>query len=177
MGSEYETRLSKKQEARFWPWLEKQHSKGYIADGDYRYYKQNGGGYDYDFRAAYANGEKPSLNKADGRYHWSDIGKKPNHSTFSTESKYATVPGVSPGRWEGDTFVPPGNTNPDRVNLNPDTPPSNGEWPSTTPALGWKPPSITDTPMIHNGQPVTMPTVQDQHLFQLIKGANDKLAQ
>jgi hypothetical protein len=58
-------------------------------------------GEDYDLRGAWKAGLKPG---PDG--HWPDTFKRPNHPTFSNESKYAGNEGAKPGRWEGDTFIP-----------------------------------------------------------------------
>ena len=55
---------------------------------------------DYDLRAAFL--QNPQV---DVRGHLSDIGKKPNHPTFSVESKYPT-PEHSGGRWTEKNFVP-----------------------------------------------------------------------
>lgn len=99
--SQYETKLSPEKEQQFQQWFEAQHKAGKIMEGDYRFYKENGYGAGYDFRAAFEKGLKPSENG-----HWSDYGKKPSHETFSVESKYARDPGVEPGRWEGEKFIP-----------------------------------------------------------------------
>jgi hypothetical protein len=101
MENRYETKLSPEQESKFQLWLDSQYRAGKIGAGDYRFYKQNGYGYDYDFRAAFAKG----LAAADNG-HWGDIGKKPNHPTFSDQSKYASAPGANPGKWIGEIFVP-----------------------------------------------------------------------
>jgi hypothetical protein len=103
--AQYETQLPPEKEKEFWQWLDKQHSEGNIKNGDYNFYKENGYGYGYDFRAAFIKGLKASENG-----HWSDWGKKPSHSTFSTESIYANEPGVRPGKWKGNTYYPYGET-------------------------------------------------------------------
>lgn len=56
---------------------------------------------DYDLRAAWASGQIG----ADGNGHMTDLGKKPNHPTFSDESKYSTqeTPG---GHWGDGMFIP-----------------------------------------------------------------------
>ena len=52
---------------------------------------------DYDLRGDFIGGSG-----LDGRGHGSDVGKKPNHPTFSESSKYSTA-GQEGGRWsEGD---------------------------------------------------------------------------
>lgn len=97
----YETKLSPEREKQFQVWLDQQHKAGAITDGDYKFYKENGRGYDYDFRAAFDKDLKPGKNG-----HWSDLGKKPNHPTFSTESKYNGVDGHKGGTWNGENFTP-----------------------------------------------------------------------
>jgi hypothetical protein len=103
----YETTLSLKEEANFMPWLESQYKAGNITKGDFDFYKKNNYGYDYDFRAAYKEGLKSSLNSKDNMQHWGDIGKKPNHPTFSNESKYHNVDGNIGGIWDGENFIRP----------------------------------------------------------------------
>lgn len=101
---DYETKLSPKEEAGFQQWLDKNKKENKIPEGDYNFYKQNGYGYGYDFRAAYQAGLKPQISKVDNEWHWSDFGKKPNHESFSNESKYyieEAKPGVG-GYWGGD---------------------------------------------------------------------------
>jgi len=101
---DYETELPLEQEKKFQSWLDKYHQEKKIPDGDYQFYKQNGYGYGYDFRAAYKAGLKPQISKVDNEWHWGDFGKKPNHESFSNESKYYTTeanPGVG-GYWGGD---------------------------------------------------------------------------
>jgi hypothetical protein len=56
-------------------------------------------GADYDLRGAYADGMD-----RDPSGHLPDTYKKPNHPTFSDESKYA--PYGNPGHWVGERFVP-----------------------------------------------------------------------
>jgi hypothetical protein len=102
----YETTLSQKEEANFMPWLESQYKAGNITKGDFDFYKKNNYGYNYDFRAAYKEGLKSSLNSKDNMQHWGDIGKKPNHPTFSNESKYHNVDGNIGGSWDGENFIP-----------------------------------------------------------------------
>lgn len=52
-------------------------------------------GADYDLRGAFKEGLQPGADA-----HWSDEFKKPNHPTFSDQSRYA--PYGAPGRWSGD---------------------------------------------------------------------------
>lgn len=74
-------------------------------EGEFRRWKQrhapNDSGHDYDLRWAFAAGMKPDPESG----HWPDTFKKPNHPTFSDQSKYAKH--GTPGSWDGETFVPP----------------------------------------------------------------------
>ena len=101
---DYETKLSPADESKFQLWLDNNKKEGKIPEGDYNFYKKNGYGYGYDFRAAYKAGLKPQISEVDNEWHWGDFGKKPNHETFSNESThYAGIakPGVG-GYWTGE---------------------------------------------------------------------------
>lgn len=64
-------------------------------------------GEDYDFRGAFKSG---AMSDAKSK-HWTDEHKKPNHQTFSNESKYAKdLPDLA-GSWQGEKFTP----NPNRA--------------------------------------------------------------
>jgi len=63
-------------------------------------YAPNDSGADYDLRGAFKAGLTPDSTTG----HWPDTYKKPNHPTFSDESKYAQY--GTPGHWEGETFIP-----------------------------------------------------------------------
>lgn len=65
-------------------------------------YAPQDSGEDYDLRGAFKSGYVP-----DERGHWPDTFKKPNHPTFSVESKYVKFAPELAGRWEGETFIPP----------------------------------------------------------------------
>ena len=104
---QFETKLSADQEEEFQRWLSEQNKRGNITDGDYKFYKENGYGYNYDFRAAYKQGLESSINEVDNMQHWGDIGKKPNHPTFSDESKYHKTSGYLGGSWQGEKYTPP----------------------------------------------------------------------
>lgn len=104
----YETNLSPGEEVKFNKWLDNNYNAGRIQKGDYDFYKKNGYGLNYDFRAAFKAGENAEVNKTDNEWHWSDIGKKPNHPTFSNQSKYNNVDGFVGGKWDGETFIAPG---------------------------------------------------------------------
>lgn len=69
-------------------------------------YAPNDSGVDYDLRGAFKAGLKPDPKTG----HWPDTFKKPNHPTFSTESQYAKDAPDKAGHWNGDVFVPPGQT-------------------------------------------------------------------
>ncbi len=63
-------------------------------------------GEDYDYRGAYLAGILPDPNTN----HWPDTFKKPNHPTFSNESKYAYLMPHYAGYWTGtnhDVYVSP----------------------------------------------------------------------
>jgi len=81
----FNTRLGLKDEMRFIKWKE------VFAPGD--------SGEDYDLRGAFKAGLTPDRKTG----HWPDTYKKPNHPTFSDESRYAKF--GKPGRWEGETFI------------------------------------------------------------------------
>jgi hypothetical protein len=81
----FDTKLSPKNEEAFKAWKKK------FAPSD--------SGADYDLRGAFKAGLKPDKNG-----HWPDTFKKPNHPTFSDESRYAKF--GKPGHWDGDTFIP-----------------------------------------------------------------------
>lgn len=87
-GDPYDTKLSPEEESRFQRWKQQN------APRD--------SGADYDLRGAFKEGLAPGPNG-----HWSDKYKKPNHPTFSNESKYAKDRPDLAGHWEGETYVPP----------------------------------------------------------------------
>lgn len=91
---DFDTVLTPNQEARFQAWK--------------RLHAPDDSGDDYDLRGAFLSGLT-----ADDKDHWPDTFKKPNHPTFSVESKYA-VGGYRDraGRWDGDIFVPAGAPDP-----------------------------------------------------------------
>jgi len=57
---------------------------------------------DYDLRGFYK--ENPNFSAKEGE-HMTDKFKKPNHPTFSNESKYYRE-GMKAGKWEGDKYIP-----------------------------------------------------------------------
>ena len=84
----FNTRLSEDEEGKFQTWKKRNAPKD--------------SGEDYDLRGAYKEGLKPASNG-----HWPDTYKKPNHPTFSNESKYAKDAPDKAGSWNGDEYVPP----------------------------------------------------------------------
>ena len=80
---EYDTKLSPEKEAEFRAWAIK---RGIDRDLE-----------DYDLRGAWAENAVPDQG------HGTDLYKKPNHPTFSVESKYAK--GMDAGRWEDGRFI------------------------------------------------------------------------
>jgi len=63
-------------------------------------YAPHDSGQDYDLRGAWEAGLIPGPDQ-----HFPDTFKKPNHPTFSIESKY-WKPGMAAGRWEGEQYIP-----------------------------------------------------------------------
>lgn len=88
----FNTVLTSAEEEKFQKWKEKN--------------APNDSGADYDLRGAFKAGMKPG---EDG--HWSDEFKKPNHPTFSNQSRYAPYgnPGSWAGKWDAATrtYTPP----------------------------------------------------------------------
>lgn len=88
---QYDTKLSPQEEAQFQAW------KNQYAPQD--------SGADYDLRGAFKAGLTPDPKTN----HWPDTFKKPNHETFSNESKYAQIPYAAAskaGSWNGEQFTP-----------------------------------------------------------------------
>lgn len=85
----YDTPLSPSEEQSFQAWKAK--------------YAPKDSGADYDLRGAFKAGLQPDPQTG----HWPDTFKKPNHPTFSDESKYAKDRPDLAGSWNGETYVPP----------------------------------------------------------------------
>ena len=83
MSDSYNTPLPPHEEAQFQAWASKN--------------PRLGGTYDYDARGFWRDGAGPSDNG-----HGSDTWKKPNHPTFSDESKYHGADGYQGGQWLKD---------------------------------------------------------------------------
>lgn len=86
--ADYETRLDPRQENAFLEWKSR--------------YAPMDSGMDYDLRGAFLAGLRP-----DATGHWPDTFKKPNHPTFSVESRYASSSPERAGSWADDgTYLP-----------------------------------------------------------------------
>ncbi len=84
----YNTRLVEGAKAGYEKWKQR------AAPGD--------SGEDYDYRGAYAAG----LDRNGYETHLPDTFKKPNHETFSDESKYAHFAPAMAGSWDDDRYQP-----------------------------------------------------------------------
>lgn len=87
MTDKYNTKLSSGDEAKFQGWLKQSGRTGDLRD--------------YDMRGWWKNDKTQAANG-----HFSDEYKKPNHPTFSDESKYNGVDGNSGGHWGGTDDAP-----------------------------------------------------------------------
>ena len=88
-GGKYDTVVPKGREAEYRAWKAK--------------YAPNDSGEDYDLQGAFMEGLAPDPRTG----HWPDKYKKPNHPTFSVESKYAIGSDANlAGTWDGETYVP-----------------------------------------------------------------------
>ena len=102
MTNKYETKLTKEEEKDFEKWFKQAKTNGTIHKED--------NGNDYDFRGFWkdvVNNSENDVNYSQ-ETHFPDTYKKPNHETFSNESKYATgTMKKYAGYWDGDTYIPP----------------------------------------------------------------------
>lgn len=101
MKKKYETKLSKDDEAEFKKWMQVSKENGTIHPED--------NGDDYDFRGFWKDLIKDADNGKDfsTETHFPDTYKKPNHETFSVESKYAKGNLKKyAGTWNGDEYIP-----------------------------------------------------------------------
>lgn len=76
-------------------------------ESQFQYWKKQFGikddGRNYDYRGAFKAGVQPDVTQ-----HWPDTFKKPNHPTFSEDSKYASAAPDKAGAWDAaGNFVPP----------------------------------------------------------------------
>lgn len=91
----FDTMLSPMQERQYQEWKKQ--------------YAPNDSGYDYDLRGAFLKGYFPSADNG----HFPDEFKKPNHPTFSNQSKFAKQYPDLAGKWAEDntTYIPNPNLN------------------------------------------------------------------
>jgi hypothetical protein len=82
----YNTQLSPEEEAQFQQWAQKNNKLNDLQD--------------YDLKGFWKDNQKFSDNG-----HGSDTYKKPNHPTFSDQSKYHGVNGLEGGQWDEDSFT------------------------------------------------------------------------
>lgn len=87
-GRSYDTPLTSDEEQEFAAWKQR--------------HAPRDSGADYDLRGAFRAGLTPDPKTG----HWPDTFKKPNHSTFSDESKYADDEPAKAGRWNGEKYTP-----------------------------------------------------------------------
>lgn len=86
----YDTSLTPAEERQFQQWK--------------RQYAPRDSGADYDLRGAFKAGLTPDARTG----HWPDTFKKPNHPTFSNQSKYAVgADAAKAGSWQGEQFTSP----------------------------------------------------------------------
>lgn len=110
--SKYETKLSKSEEKEFIEWMQASKEAGTIHPED--------NGDDYDFRGFWKDIVKNSDDEEEysAETHFPDTYKKPNHETFSVESKYAKGNLKKyAGTWEGDEYIPPKEKYKDRKDI------------------------------------------------------------
>src|SRR5574342_270175 len=99
----YNTQLSQGDEERFQRWVQRQSERtGRDIGMDL---------YDYDLRGWWRRNQSANMSDA----HLPDTYKKPNHPTFSDESRYHGEDGLHGGTWErqsdGSFIFTPGRTN------------------------------------------------------------------
>ena len=93
----YNTRLSPEDEAAYQAWAKKNGRENDVED--------------YDMRGAWLEAKQKGVSLEDGRGHFPDTYKKPNHPTFSDQSKYNGAGGAKGGTWSKtedgrDVFTP-----------------------------------------------------------------------
>ena len=81
----YNTQLSPEDEAEYQAWAKKNGRENDVED--------------YDMRGAWLEAKRKGVSLEDGRGHYPDTYKKPNHPTFSTESQYNGEGGARGGTW------------------------------------------------------------------------------
>lgn len=81
----YNTQLSPEDEAEYQAWAKKNGRENDVED--------------YDMRGAWLEAKRKGVSLEDGRGHYPDTYKKPNHPTFSDQSKYNGEGGARGGTW------------------------------------------------------------------------------
>ena len=110
--AKYETKLSKDEEKEFVKWMQASKEQGIIHPDD--------NGDDYDFRGFWKDIVKNNDNEQNysTETHFPDTYKKPNHETFSVESKYAKGNLKKyAGSWDGEEYIPPKEKYKDRKDV------------------------------------------------------------
>jgi hypothetical protein len=118
-----DTQLAPPDEANFQQW------KAQYAPQD--------SGFDYDLRGAFQAGLVPDPQTG----HWPDTFKKPNHPTFSDQSRFAAAYPAQAGHWNGQSYVPPVGQYED-----PYTPPLATQPPNLVPQYAPPPPDPRISP-------------------------------
>lgn len=97
--NQYNTELSQEDELQYTMWIAQMKNQGKIHPDDM--------GQDYDFRGLFQELKKEgNFSKFSAESHFPDTYKKPNHETFSVDSKYATGANeVYAGRWIGEKYI------------------------------------------------------------------------
>ncbi len=101
MSNKYETKLNKEEQKEFNDWFKNAKENGTIHPDDK--------GQDYDFKGFWKDLVKNKDGKTEfsAESHFPDTYKKPNHETFSVESKYAKGEMKKyAGSWDGETYIP-----------------------------------------------------------------------
>lgn len=99
----FNTELSAEEELRYRQWVARQ-SKATGRD-------MSRDAYDYDMRGFWKGEGGPDMGAGQ---HFPDTYKKPNHPTFSNQSKYSPADGLAGGVWstiEGKDYFSPGMAN------------------------------------------------------------------
>jgi len=89
MTNQYNTQLSPADESKYEKWRQQQSN---VVNRDLSKDEN-----DYDLRGFWQ--EHPNFSYADKKQHLNDTYKKPNHPTFSKESKYSGTDGYTGGEW------------------------------------------------------------------------------
>lgn len=99
----FTTKLTKKQEDKFQNWYKNvSYELGLDSNPDNPLHA-------YDYRGFWLENRNKDIDYTQPDFHFTDTYKKPDHPTFSVESKYADKKyGIDPktvGHWDGDNFI------------------------------------------------------------------------